>query len=145
MDNRGQFTFYRSFWEAVQGFPKKYRCELLCAIIQYCLFCTVPEMEEKPARYFEMIRPDLDREIRESREGRNSVEYKVWRAAVFQRDNFTCQVCNARGVRLNAHHLKSYAYHRDLRFEVSNGVTLCEPCHKLIHKIMRGGIDIGLD
>lgn len=60
------------------------------------------------------------------------LEYRVWRSAVFLRDNWTCQTCQARGVILNAHHIKPYAKHPELRLDVSNGVTLCIPCHKLI-------------
>ena len=59
-------------------------------------------------------------------------EYKQWRSDVFERDNWTCQTCQARGVYLEAHHIKSWAKHPELRHEVSNGVTLCKPCHDLI-------------
>lgn len=59
-----------------------------------------------------------------------SVEYREWRKAVFERDNYKCQGCDApRGTYITAHHIKSFAYHPLLRFEVSNGLTLCEPCH----------------
>ena len=37
MDERGQFTFYRSFWEAVKGLPKKDRLPILETIISYAL------------------------------------------------------------------------------------------------------------
>lgn len=69
---------------------------------------------------------------------RMSVKYKLWREAVFKRDNWTCQKCgikNNKGVGetivLNSHHIKSFAYYPELRFEISNGTTLCENCHKL--------------
>lgn len=145
MDERGQFTFYRSFWEAVKGLPKKNKLPILEAIIQYSLFGTTPQLSLYGLKIFAELKPELDKEIRESVEGRRSSEYKLWRASVFERDNYTCQICNSRGVRLNAHHIKSYAHHRDLRYVISNGVTLCESCHKLVHRIKRGGGTIGLD
>lgn len=60
---------------------------------------------------------------------RNSQEAKKWRMDVFFRDNFTCQKCNKRGEKLNAHHLYNFSSHKELRNEVSNGITLCESCH----------------
>lgn len=61
---------------------------------------------------------------------RRSPEYKAWRLAVFERDNYTCQFCGARGVALNADHIKSFAYFPELRLDLGNGRTLCVPCHK---------------
>ena len=42
MDNRSQFTFYRSFWEAVQSLPKKDKLPVLEAIISYALDGDIP-------------------------------------------------------------------------------------------------------
>lgn len=64
---------------------------------------------------------------------RNSGEYRAWRKAVYERDNYTCQNCGCIGGQLNAHHIKSFARYPSLRLDVDNGVTLCSACHKLAH------------
>lgn len=63
------------------------------------------------------------------RTGYYSNEYKNWRKAVFERDGFTCQECGDMGY-VTAHHIKSFAHYPDLRYEISNGKTLCESCHE---------------
>ena len=65
---------------------------------------------------------------------RYSPEMAEWRKAVFQRDNYTCQECGKRGCELNADHIKPFAYFEELRFELSNGRTLCVPCHNKTKK-----------
>ena len=66
---------------------------------------------------------------------RNKSMIKIWREAVFLRDNFTCQnkdckFCdNKIGVMLNAHHIKSISLYPELRFDVGNGVTYCINFH----------------
>lgn len=63
---------------------------------------------------------------------RHSVEYKIWRAKVYARDEWTCQTCgNKMSGNLEAHHIKSWAEYPELRFNVENGVTLCKECHEL--------------
>jgi len=61
---------------------------------------------------------------------RKSFEYVIWRERVFSRDKFTCVICgDNKGGNLEADHIKPFAYYPELRFEVSNGRTLCRPCH----------------
>ena len=55
--------------------------------------------------------------------------YRIWREAVFKRDDFTCVHCGKRGGNLNADHMKPYSTHPKLRYAVDNGQTLCRECH----------------
>ena len=67
-----------------------------------------------------------------SQDKRTGIKYVQWRSDVFQRDNWTCQTCQARGgVYLEAHHIKDWVRYPKLRFEINNGITLCSECHKL--------------
>lgn len=60
---------------------------------------------------------------------RYSIETELWRKAVFARDDYTCQMCGVRGTYLEADHIKPWAYFKELRHEITNGRTLCKPCH----------------
>lgn len=62
---------------------------------------------------------------------RKSIEWKLWHSDVFERDNWTCQTCGARGIYLEVHHIKSWSKFPELRYVLENGVTLCRECHKL--------------
>jgi hypothetical protein len=61
---------------------------------------------------------------------RSSLKYRLWRESVFARDDYTCMGCKERGVYLNAHHIKPFAAHPELRFSIDNGISLCVKCHK---------------
>jgi len=64
---------------------------------------------------------------------RTSIEYKVWRKKVFERDWFTCQVCGYKGKHIHAHHLELVSDNEELIFDTNNGKTLCIPCHDTVH------------
>ena len=62
-------------------------------------------------------------------------KYKTWRRVIYERDEYTCQKCNQVGYKLNAHHTSSYAEDKNNRLSVSNGITLCEECHRTFHRL----------
>lgn len=66
---------------------------------------------------------------------RHSLHTKLWREAVFERDNWTCQKCFNRGGKLRAHHIKNFSEWSELRFSIDNGITFCQHCHVRFHKI----------
>jgi 5-methylcytosine-specific restriction endonuclease McrA len=98
-----------------------------------------PEIAGVNCHLWEGGRTKLTKQIRDS------VEYKKWRREVFERDNFTCQICGNRGCQIQADHypksfsqiLKEYNI-KDLNealkckelWDTNNGRTLCLDCHK---------------
>jgi len=70
----------------------------------------------------------------ENKRIRASIETSLWRESVFARDNWTCQKCNIKGGVLRPHHILNFAEHKDLRFAIDNGITLCDDCHVEFHK-----------
>lgn len=62
---------------------------------------------------------------------RTSTEYKLWRKAVFERDDYACVWCgDAKGGNLEADHIKPFSLFPELRFAIDNGRTLCRSCHR---------------
>lgn len=71
MDERGQFTFYRSFWEAVKSLPKKDRLPVLEAIISYALDGTFPEgLSQSQSAFFLLVKPNLDASRKKAASGK---------------------------------------------------------------------------
>ena len=66
----------------------------------------------------------------ESEKIRRSKEYIKWRNSVFLRDNYICQCCGeASGGNLNAHHIYNFSEYTNMRFDINNGITMCDACH----------------
>ena len=75
---------------------------------------------------------------------RKCFKYRQWRSDIFTRDDFTCQNCNMKGGRIDAHHVKSFglilrenniktsieALDCEELWNINNGQTLCRECHK---------------
>lgn len=63
---------------------------------------------------------------------RYTKRYEAWRIAVQERDKFKCQQCQVKE-NLIAHHIVPWNDSIELRYEVSNGLTLCRSCHMKHH------------
>lgn len=61
---------------------------------------------------------------------RNDPSYHRWRQSVYYRDNFKCKIenkdCNGR---IEAHHILGWSSHPELRYQINNGITLCQTHH----------------
>lgn len=57
----------------------------------------------------------------------------------FTRDDYTCQVCDAKGIHLHAHHKNSFDKFPDQRFDLDNLATVCKDCHEKFHIIYGKG------
>jgi hypothetical protein len=89
-------------------------------------------------------------EVKSDRD-KNKNEYKKWRNAVRERDEWVCQNCSFSGERIEAHHIESWSQNPELRFDVENGISLCIECHYFYHKnnddvhaagLMEGRVDM---
>ena len=71
---------------------------------------------------------------------RSEIEFRLWREAIFARDNWTCQKCERRGtgIYLHAHHIKPFAKFPEFRFALDNGITFCKECHRSLHFKKKG-------
>ena len=60
--------------------------------------------------------------------------YRDWKDAVKERDNHTCKLCGTRDMPYSiAHHILSYNTNPELRYAITNGVTVCASCHSMVH------------
>lgn len=70
--------------------------------------------------------------VTKTRGDRWSKEYRRWRNAVLRRDNHTCTNCGAtkETAIIQTDHIRPWSKYPKLRYEISNGRTLCWDCHK---------------
>lgn len=81
---------------------------------------------------------DEDR-LRSNRYTLKGGKISKFREGVYERDNYTCQICSARNgsgkkIILNAHHLDGWNWCKEKRFDIDNGITLCNECHSDFHR-----------
>lgn len=84
--------------------------------------------------------PCWKNDVMYERAERATHRYIEWRKSIFDRDKYTCQKCflrngNGKVVILHAHHIKNWNDYPEVRFNVENGITMCQSCHMLFHSI----------
>jgi len=57
-----------------------------------------------------------------------------WRKAVIKKYNSSCAICGEKLTSMYVHHLNGYTACPAERFDINNGVCLCESCHMKFHK-----------
>jgi len=70
-DNRTQFTFYKSYWDAIEELPAKQQLPILKSIIRYALFGEEPDSLSSVCRaVFLLVKPTLDASRKKSESGK---------------------------------------------------------------------------
>ncbi len=88
---------------------------------------TPKEIENRVKKFKETF-DKIGRKTEANRLFRSQLQYKLWRTAVFVRDNFKCIWCGSKK-QIESDHIKPFAYYPELRLSVDNGRTLCHLCH----------------
>jgi 5-methylcytosine-specific restriction endonuclease McrA len=84
---------------------------------------------------------------------RHSVHFRLWREAIFERDNYTCVLSGKRGGVLHPHHIAPLselmdrynirtfddAVNTPAIWDIHNGVTLSKEAHKEVHEAYKNG------
>ncbi len=84
---------------------------------------SIAHLKEKSWRW----NPNRD-EVRYDR--RNDPEYKQWRKEVFKRDRYKCKINNDDcDGRMEAHHILPWKDYPEERYNINNGITLCQAHH----------------
>ena len=77
------------------------------------------------------------------KKARLSYSNKAWRKAVLESDGYKCKKCGVEAglcehcqqrIFLQTHHIKAVKKYPELRYVVSNGITLCRSCHANEHR-----------
>ena len=114
--------------EAISEFRKRKFCSMACA--KY-------GQKRLYGKQHPLFKADSRRKNRRGKHG-------AWARAVISRDHATCQKCGMADVELHAHHIKSFSEFPELRWDLTNGITLCHKCHWAEHAALEAnGVNSG--
>jgi endogenous inhibitor of DNA gyrase (YacG/DUF329 family) len=102
------------------------------------IFCS------KECSYLDKIKPEKyeSEQLRRLRLRSNFIE---WRNSVYKRDNWKCRKCGKTHTKIHAHHIIPVSADKTLMYEVSNGITLCQKCHRIEHLRMSQKNNLQID
>ena len=87
------------------------------------------------SRFYNPDLTDEERKLRKERRQGDS-EFNRWSKQVKEQGDFICDCCSKKGCGdLRSHHLNGWDKFKEQRYDLDNGVCLCERCHKEFHKI----------
>jgi len=73
-----------------------------------------------------------DRNLVKHQDEKNNARYKQWRYECKKRDNFQCKMKNKDcSGKIIIHHILGWTVFPELRYEINNGITLCQFHHPL--------------
>ena len=72
---RSSFTFYRSFFKAIESLPKSKQLEVYRAVVRFGLDGEDSELAGVSAAIFEIIRPILEKNLKNFKNGCKGAEY----------------------------------------------------------------------
>lgn len=134
---RESFIFYKEYKKAVDEIKdKKKKLMFYECITDYVFYKIIPtETDKDILAMFLLIKDKLDKTNKSywNYEDRRSAKYKKWKKNVLERDNHKCRICGVEK-KLVVHHIKHFADNIKERYDINNGITLCENCHKKVHK-----------
>jgi hypothetical protein len=121
------------------GKPRKYLCECKCGKFGSITIASLKSgnstscgCESNKGINNPNYNPNLT--IEERMQRRLTPEAINWSKKIKERDKYTCQICKEVGGKLHSHHLDGYAWCKEKRFDLNNGICLCKKCHKKFHK-----------
>lgn len=145
------FLMYLDYDELLEDLSDEELGQLMRAIFEYEKEGSEPNFKGLLKMAFAFIKAKLEEDKEKAKIGkyhwnwkggitqenhsiRNSARYKKWRNDVFERDRYTCQICGKIGGKLNAHHIELFSLNKLKRFDLENGITYCEKCHRKVHQ-----------
>ena len=134
---RDSFIFYKEYKEAIDSIKDKKKKLMFYEIItEYTFYGIISGNIDVGIRaMFILIKDKLDKANKSywNYEDRRSSKYKNWKKQVLIRDSYTCKRCGSKE-NLVVHHIEKFSENKKLRFDVNNGITLCQKCHKEVHE-----------
>lgn len=113
------------------GFNQKHSAESRAKMSKSQKGLKRPNISERNKKWVGELAPNWKGGITEPNQAERGRFKREVQKKVFERDNYTCVRCHAKG-NLQVDHIKSWKDYPELRFDLSNCRTLCIDCHYLI-------------
>jgi len=133
---RKYFTFYRLYYELSLDLPEEQYVLFINSLMRVHFDSGSTIDNAKKVKFSDLILSSKWEQviIQLSKRDRNTQEYRNWRREVYERDLYSCKQCGDSECKLNAHHIVRWIDSVELRYDLSNGITLCVECHSDVHK-----------